>query len=158
MKKGLFIIVTGRVKEVTAPALGTMFRALGRGFGVCLVQFAKGNGETADAIATNWSHPRLEIHRLGEKLETESGAVEEKTQAVREVWRFTEQLISSGKFQVVVLDKLTDILKTGLVAAEEIVASLRSRPEDVHVIVTGNDVPEPLIAAADLVTEAVEVK
>ena len=158
MKKGLLIIITGKGRGITEPALGTMFRSLGRGFAVCLIQFTNEVRETGDFLATNWPNPLLEIHTLGDDLGARSGTEQEKTQAAREAWQLTEQLISSGKFQVVVLEEVTNLVKNGAVTPEDVVALLGERPEHVHVIVTGNDVPEALIAAADLVTQVVEVK
>jgi len=41
---------------------------------------------------------------------------------------------------------------------EEVLEVLRHRPKEVHVIVTGRDIPQEFIDFADLVTEMREVK
>jgi cob(I)alamin adenosyltransferase len=41
---------------------------------------------------------------------------------------------------------------------DEVIDTLRNRPPDLHVILTGRDAPQELIDFADLVTEMREVK
>jgi cob(I)alamin adenosyltransferase len=42
VKKGLLMVYTGKGKGKTTAALGMIFRALGHGFKVCMIQFIKG--------------------------------------------------------------------------------------------------------------------
>ena len=158
MKKGLLVVITGKSKDITAPALGTVFRALGRGLRVCLIQFMKEPGNYIDALVSQWSNPMLETHTLGNRPDQGSGAGGQGTDLAREAWQVAGRLVSSGRFQLVVLDELTNLMKNRGVTIEEVVSFLNDRPVDLHVIVTGHDVPEPLIAAADMVTEMAEVK
>ena len=57
-----------------------------------------------------------------------------------------------------VLDEFTYPLKWGWVDADEVVATLASRPGNQHVVITGRDAPPRLLDAADLVTEMTKVK
>jgi cob(I)alamin adenosyltransferase len=66
--------------------------------------------------------------------------------------------LTSGEWDLVVLDELTYTMKFGWIPVEEVVEALRSRHERTHVIVTGRDAPPELVGFADLVTEMREIK
>ena len=56
------------------------------------------------------------------------------------------------------LDEVTYPVNWGWVDLDEVVATLRDRPEHVNVVVTGRDAPEAIIDVADTVTEMRKVK
>ena len=64
----------------------------------------------------------------------------------------------SPQFDMVILDELNIVLRYDYLPLDEIVEALRNRPVDLHVVVTGRNAKEPLIEAADLVTEMTMVK
>ena len=59
---------------------------------------------------------------------------------------------------MVVLDELTYPLIYGWIESSLVVDALKSRPDHVHVIVTGRRCPAELIEIADTVTEMTMVK
>jgi cob(I)alamin adenosyltransferase len=59
---------------------------------------------------------------------------------------------------MIVLDELNVVLSYGLLPGETVVQALENRPPGLHIVVTGRDAPDELIAIADLVTEMKEVK
>ena len=59
---------------------------------------------------------------------------------------------------VLILDEMTYALNYGWLDAGEVLAAIAARPAGTHVVVTGRDAPEALVAAADLVTEMRLVK
>ena len=59
---------------------------------------------------------------------------------------------------MIVLDEFTYPLHYGWVPLEDVVETLKNRPEMLHVIITGRNAPEGLIEFADLVTEMQVVK
>jgi cob(I)alamin adenosyltransferase len=62
------------------------------------------------------------------------------------------------KFDMVLLDELNIVLRYSYLPLEEVVAFLRGKPKDLHVIVTGRNAKPELIEAADLVTEMTQIK
>ncbi len=56
------------------------------------------------------------------------------------------------------LDEFTYPLKWGWVDVDDVIATLTARPGTQHVVITGRDAPQPLLDAADLVTEMTKVK
>ena len=59
---------------------------------------------------------------------------------------------------MLLLDEFTYPMKFGWIDAAEVVEVLQKRPGFQHVIITGRNAPEELIAAADLVSEVAKIK
>ena len=59
---------------------------------------------------------------------------------------------------MVILDELTYALNYNLLDQDEIIRYLERKPEHLHIIITGRDASDKLIALADLVTEMREIK
>lgn len=158
VKKGLLLVYTGKGKGKTTAALGLIFRALGHGFKVGMIQFIKGNWKYGELNSSKRFEELLDFHVLGRGFTWESKDIEKDIQVAQEAWAFAKEIINSGKYQLVVLDELTYLIKYKMVAEDEIVGFLKNRPEDLHVVVTGRDAPQSLIDTADLVTEMTEIK
>jgi len=67
-------------------------------------------------------------------------------------------ILSSGEYDIVILDELTIALFLGLVGLEDILSLLRNKRPETEVVITGRYAPQELIEIADLVTEMREVK
>ena len=67
-------------------------------------------------------------------------------------------MIADPSYGMVLADELNIVLRYDYLPVDEVLAALAAKPEMTHVIVTGRNAPEPLIAAADLVTEMTLVK
>ncbi len=68
------------------------------------------------------------------------------------------RMVSSGDYDVVVLDELNFALHVDQLALDDVLDLLRARPEHVSVIVTGRGANPEVVALADTVTEHVPVK
>jgi len=158
MKKGLLIVFTGKGKGKTTAALGLVFRALGHGFKVCVIQFIKGTWKYGELISSKRFEDLLDFHVMGKGFTWESENLQEDIKSAKEAWNFAKEAILSGKYQIVVLDELTYLIKYKMVSEGEIVGFLSNRPEELHIVVTGRDAPNSLIESADLVTEMVSLK
>jgi cob(I)alamin adenosyltransferase len=66
--------------------------------------------------------------------------------------------MASGDYDIVVLDEITYPISYGWLDVDEVIETLRARPSDLHVVLTGRDAHDKLIEFADLVTEMREVK
>jgi cob(I)alamin adenosyltransferase len=158
MKNGLLMVYTGNGKGKTTAALGLVFRALGHGMKVCVIQFIKGSWKYGELTSADRFADLLEVHVRGLGFTWESEDLERDVEVARDAWEFAQETINSGKFDLVVLDELTYLTKYEMIDVEEVVAFLTARPANLHVIVTGRGAPQPLIDAADLVTEMREIK
>jgi cob(I)alamin adenosyltransferase len=156
-RQGLLIVYTGHGKGKTTAALGLVFRALGRGMRVGVVQFIKGKWKTGERAFAE-GLPGLEFHVMGLGFTWESDDLSRDRAAARAAWEVGAGFIASGDRDIVVLDELTFALHYGFLALEEVLAVLAARPPHVHVVVTGRNAPDLLVEAADLVTEMRPVK
>ena len=75
-----------------------------------------------------------------------------------ELWGLAREKVTSGAYDMVILDELSYPLRYGWISVEEVLEVLGNRPGSVHVVITGRDVPQEVIDFADLVTEMREVK
>jgi cob(I)alamin adenosyltransferase len=155
--RGLVIVNTGPGKGKTTAALGVLMRAWGRGMRVCMVQFIKNrNANFGEEQAAR--KMGVEMIPLGDGFTWMSNDIEHDRALAREGWALCRQKIASGDYDIVVLDEITYCLHYGWLMLDEVLEALRQRDPHLHVILTGRDAPEGLIAFADLVTEMREVK
>lgn len=158
MKKGLLIVLTGNGKGKTTSALGMAFRAMGHGLKVCIIQFIKGSWKYGELESAKRFSDLLDFYVLGKGFTWQSENLEEDIKIAREAWDFAKETINSNKYEMVILDELTYLIKYKIVSEGEIVNFLLNRPENLTVVVTGRDASKLLIDSADLVTEMVSIK
>jgi cob(I)alamin adenosyltransferase len=154
---GLLLVYTGHGKGKTTAALGLVFRALGRGMRVAVVQFIKGKWKTGERLFAE-TLPGLTFLVMGRGFTWESDDLSRDRLAAEAAWREAATLIAGGEHQVVVLDELTYALNYGFVPLADLLETLRQRPAHMHVLITGRNAPAALLEAADLVTEMRSLK
>lgn len=163
--KGLVLVYTGNGKGKTSAALGNVFRALGHGWKVLVIQFFKGDwpivfGEIESAKA----HANLEIIQLGKgfvKIMGDKKPFSEHKMAADEAVAFAKKKIFSGDYDLVVLDEINyaiDYLDIRLVDLKDVLEMIDQKPERTHLILTGRNAKPEVIERADLVTEMKEIK
>lgn len=155
--QGLVIVNTGDGKGKTTAALGVLTRAWGRGMRVCMLQFIKEqNANFGEEQAAR--KMGVELLPLGGGFTWMSENIAEDRALARTGWARCRSAIEGGEYDIVILDEITYCFKFGWLELAEVLDVLRARPEGQHVILTGRDAPEELIAFADLVTEMREIK
>jgi cob(I)alamin adenosyltransferase len=156
-RKPLVVVYTGNGKGKTTAALGMLLRAWGRGMKVCMLSFIK--EETA-----NFGEERaarkldIELIPLGGGFTWLSKDIEQDKALARRCWDLCKEKIASGRYDIVVLDEITYPITYGWLDVDEVIETLRDRPTDLHVVITGRDADEKLTDFADLVTEMREIK
>jgi len=159
IEKGLLIIHTGKGKGKSTAAFGMVFRALGHGMPVAIVQFVKGKWQTGERVALEKFGDLVSINTMGEGFTWDTQDRQRDIAAARAAWERAMGLIAAGKHKIVLLDELNIVLRYDYLPIAEVVDFLRDhKPADVHVIVTGRNAADELIAIADLVTEMEMVK
>jgi cob(I)alamin adenosyltransferase len=158
-QKGLILLYTGNGKGKTTAALGQVLRAAGHGFKVAIIQFIKNMENTGEIKAARKVFAEhLEIYPMGTGFTWDAKDREELHLAAEKGWALAREKIKSGRYCMVILDELTYALNYGLLDQEEVIKFLQQKPEKLHIIITGRDASEKLIALADLVTEMREIK
>ena len=156
-KHPLVLLNTGHGKGKTTAALGVTMRAWGRGWKICWLQFIKSKGSH---YGETYAAQRMgiEMVSLGDGFTWLSKNIEQDIALAQEAWELAREKIMSGEYDLIVLDELTYPITYGWLAVEEVVQTLRDRPKDVDIIITGRDADPALVEFADTVTEAREVK
>lgn len=158
IEKGLLIVHTGPGKGKSTAAFGMVFRALGNGMKVGVVQFVKGNWETGERAVLEKFPDLCVIRSMGEGFTWETQDRERDIAAAKGAWAMAQEMINDPSFDMVLLDELNICLRYEYLDIAKVVAVLQARREMLHVIVTGRNAKEPLIEAADLVTEMGQIK
>ncbi len=158
--KGLVVVNTGDGKGKTTAALGIALRAVGWGMRVLILQFIKGSWKPGEVAAAERLAPELEVIPLGEGFvdpdaETPDDADVKMAQAGLEQYR---KAIESSKYDVIVLDEINYAVKYGFLTVEDVLEIIRTKPEHLHLVLTGRDAAPEIVDAADTVTEMREIK
>jgi cob(I)alamin adenosyltransferase len=157
-EKGLLIVHTGKGKGKSTAAFGMVFRALGHGFKVGVVQFVKGAWDTGERDILLKFPELVTINAMGEGFTWETQDRQRDLAAARAAWDQAKALIMDPSYKLILLDELNICLRYDYLPIEEVVAFLKAKPRDTHVIVTGRNAKDELIEIADLVTEMTEIK
>jgi cob(I)alamin adenosyltransferase len=95
---------------------------------------------------------------MGDGFTWESTDLDETAEKGRRAWEKAAELITSGDYDLVILDEATYIVKYGWVDVKELVDVIAARPARTNVVLTGRYAPPELIEIADTVTEMQKVK
>jgi cob(I)alamin adenosyltransferase len=159
-RKGLIVVHTGAGKGKTSAALGMVFRHIGHGMPVAVVQFTKApDWVTGEALLLRRFPDLCTLEIMGEGFTWDTQDRERDISAARRAWERAKELILDDRHGLVLLDELNIVLRYDYLPVEEVADFLRNeKPADKHVIVTGRNAKPELIDIADLVTEMTLVK
>jgi cob(I)alamin adenosyltransferase len=158
IEKGLLIVHTGKGKGKSTAAWGLLLRALGRGLRAGVVQFGKGAWETGERKAVEKFGDQVMWHTLGEGFTWETQDRERDVAAAQRAWSVAQDLMKDPAIRLLILDELNIALRYDHLDLASVVATLKERRPDLHIVVTGRNAKPDLIEAADLVTEMTLVK
>jgi len=160
VRRGLIIVNTGPGKGKTTAAMGTALRAVGNGMKVLMLQFLKGSWHYGELDAVKAFGDKFVMKQMGRgfvKVGTEKPDPED-VRMVEEAWAEAEKAIQGGNWDLVILDEINYAISYGMLDPEKVAQSLRSKPEAVHVILTGRNAHPTIVELADTVTEMRQVK
>jgi cob(I)alamin adenosyltransferase len=157
-ERGLLIVHTGKGKGKSTAAFGMVFRAIGHGFPVGIVQFVKGAWGTGERDVLEKFPALVTIKAMGEGFTWDTQDRQRDLAAARSAWEEAKRMIADPRFKMVLLDELNIVLRYDYLPLDEVLEVLRNKPRDLHVIVTGRNAKDELIEIADLVTEMTEIK
>ena len=157
-ERGLLIVHTGKGKGKSTAAFGMVFRAIGHGYKVGVVQFVKGAWGTGERDVLENFPELVTIRAMGEGFTWDTQDRQRDLAAARAAWEMAKEMIADPAYKMVLLDELNIVLRYDYLPLEEVLEVLKNKPRDTHVIVTGRNAKEELIEIADLVTEMTEIK
>jgi cob(I)alamin adenosyltransferase len=162
--KGITQVYTGNGKGKTTASLGLALRATGHGLRVCMIQFLKRNSKCGEHLFTEktkvfeifqFGTPPLPEGKIYVPVKRKS---EESKEAARRALYLAKDIIEKGYFDLLILDEINLALDYGFIGIEEVIELIKSKPENLELILTGRRAPKEIIEIADLVTAMVEIK
>ena len=157
-ERGLVILHTGTGKGKSTAAFGLVLRCLGHGMRAGIVQFVKGAWATGERTVLARFPDLVTMRAMGEGFTWETQDRARDIAAARAAWELAKAMIADPGYRLILLDELNIVLRYDYLPVEEVVAVLKSKPRDLHVVVTGRNAKPELIEIADLVTEMKLVK
>jgi cob(I)alamin adenosyltransferase len=155
--QGLLLVLTGNGKGKSSSAFGMAARALGHGLKVGVAQFIKGKTDTGEEAFFR-RQPGVTWLVLGQGFTWETQDRARDAATAQRGWVQAREMLRDPALALVILDELTYPLNYGWLDLDEVLADLAARPPGQHVVITGRAAPEALRAAAETLTEMVDVK
>jgi len=164
--RALVVVHTGQMKGKSTAAFGLALRAWTQGWSIGVFQFVKSAkwkvgeetalrtlGETGQGGTVAW-------HKMGEgwSWTRKQGSDDDHAANAREGWEQVKRDLAAETYRFYVLDEFTYPMTWGWVDVDDVVQTLRDRPGQQHVVITGRDADPRLVEAADLVVEMTKVK
>ncbi len=160
-KNGLTIVYTGKGKGKTTAALGIALRATGYKKKICMIQFIKGSWHYGEMESSKRLEPEFEMVAIGKGfvgIIDDKSPKEDHQKIAKEAIRISNEKIQSGKYDIVILDEVNYAVNLNLISLDDVLNLIKSKPENVDLVLTGNYAKEEVIEIADLVTEMKEIK
>jgi cob(I)alamin adenosyltransferase len=165
----LLIVHTGEMKGKSTAAFGLALRAWNQGWDIGVYQFVKSAkwkvGEEEAFLALGRLHDQtgeggaVVWQKMGAGWSwIQRGPDTDHAQNARDGWEQIKRDLAAERFGCYVLDEFTYPMTWGWIDVADVVATLRDRPGQQHVIVTGRSAAPELIEAADLVVEMTKIK
>lgn len=159
LKQGFVQIYTGNGKGKSTSAIGQAVRAAGFGLRTYIAQFMKEypyNELNSLKYLSEW----ITIEQFGGDefvYKKELPGAEELAKARNGLQTAIDKMLS-GEYDIIILDEAIVAIYFKLIETKELIEFIKSKPENVELILTGRYCPSELIELADLVTEMKEIK
>ena len=157
-ERGLLMVNTGDGKGKSTAAYGTLVRALGWGHDVAVLQYVKGTWKTGEKEFFKRFPDLIRLEVMGEGFTWETQDRIRDIEAAEKAWQVSMDMLTSGEYDLVILDELNIVLRNDYLDKEIVRDGLLARHPRTTVIVTGRNAPDNIIAAADLVTNMEMIK
>ena len=155
---GLVQVITGDGKGKTTSAMGLAMRAVGHGYKVIMVQFMKGQINYGE-LETAKELENFEIVQFGRPdFVDKKDPAEIDIKLAQEGLEYASNLVKENKCDILILDEINVALDWKLIALEDVLDLIDSKPDNMELILTGRYAHPRLIELADHVSEVKEIK
>ncbi|HEY7484626.1 MAG TPA: cob(I)yrinic acid a,c-diamide adenosyltransferase [Streptosporangiaceae bacterium] len=162
----LVVVHTGPGKGKSTAAFGLALRAWNQGWPIGVFQFVKsakwriGEEQALRVLGASGEGGPVAWHKMGEGWSwiQRPGTEPDHAADAQEGWAQIKRDLAAETYRLYVLDEFTYPMKWGWIPVDDVIETLRTRPGQQHVVITGRDAAPALIDFADLVTEMGKVK
>ncbi|MBI1910459.1 MAG: cob(I)yrinic acid a,c-diamide adenosyltransferase [Deltaproteobacteria bacterium] len=159
-KRGLIVVLTGNGKGKTTSAFGMALRAAGHNMKVCIIQYMKGDIHSGELDSIKLL-PTVEVHVMGKGFCGIMGnpyKFSEHRADAQKAMELSKQKISSGNYDLVILDEINNSLRLKLIDLTQVLELIDMKPPLMHLVLTGRDAHPEVTARANTVSEVREIK
>lgn len=166
-ERGVSLLLTGDGKGKSSSAFGMVMRALGYGYKVGVVQFIKGVQLSGEEIYLrdnylNSEDPakkaQLSFYQMGTGFTWDTQDRSSDIAAAEKTWAVAVEMLADESYHLVVLDELTYMLSYDYLDKQVVLDSIRQRPYEQSVVVTGRGGGSELREIMDTVSEVKVIK
>jgi cob(I)alamin adenosyltransferase len=166
-KDSVVIVYTGEGKGKTTASLGLLVRALGNRSKVAFIQFIKYWGVSEHVFLRDIQplfKDQLDIYRGGKgfyqagELSEQHISEAQHRQAARDTYQEALEAVSSGNYDLVICDEISNAVHDGLLTAKQLEKLISARSPRTSLCLTGRDFPDKLLAKADIATDMRKLK
>ena len=162
----LLVVHTGEMKGKSTAAFGLALRAWNQGWPIGVFQFVKsakwkvGEETALRTLGESGAGGTVAWHKMGEgwSWTRKAGSDDDHAANALEGWEQVKRDLAAEAYRFYVLDEFTYPMTWGWVDVGDVVRTLRERPGQQHVVITGRDADPRLVEAADLVVQMTKVK
>ncbi len=158
IERGIALLLTGNGKGKTSSAFGMVFRALGYQQKVGIVQFIKGAQESGEVNFIREHCPQVFIHQMGTGFTWNTQDKVADIKASEATWEIAQSLLQDDSYDLVILDELTYMLGYKYLDRDTVINSIKARPYEQSVVVTGRGGGRELREVMDTVSDVKNIK
>jgi cob(I)alamin adenosyltransferase len=175
---GLVQVYTGDGKGKTTAALGLALRACGHRFFVTIIQFAKGVSYTGELFSLQRLYPEIRLYQFGRDCKRSSAIrqgfescegcgecmlrrgeiTDEDRQLAEKGLSLSVAIATRDETDILILDEISLAVNFGLLTVDDVVALIEGKSNHTELVLTGRDMPQEILACADLITEMREIR
>lgn len=160
MQHGMIHIYCGDGKGKTSAATGLAVRAAGTGMKVLFSRFLK--NEISGELKILDRIPEIRVIHLEKSYGFYNTLTETQKKEIKEMyselWYRIRMLLKEERYDLLVADEFMAAYNYGLIPKEDAVCFLKSKPQDLEIVLTGRN-PEPeLVELADYVSEIRKIR
>ncbi|QEN08298.1 cob(I)yrinic acid a,c-diamide adenosyltransferase [Oceanispirochaeta crateris] len=154
--RGLVLVITGNGKGKSTAGFGVVSRSVGHGYKAAVAQFIKGKWDCGERNLLVHHDVPFSVMATGFTWESKDKIAD--MAAAEKVWNEAKEYLTNPSYYVVLLDELTYMLSLKYLDTKDVLDTIRNRPVEQTVIITGRDALPELIELADTVSEIKDVK
>lgn len=162
-KHGYIQVYTGNGKGKTTASLGLAMRALGRCWKVLIIMFTKGGDDYGELNSFRNLSPEisknLTIVQAGlDRIVYSDNKTESDKAEIKKGWELAKSAIQNDKYNLIILDEANIAIDLGFIELDDMLNVLKSKPDEMEIVLTGRNARPEIIDIAHLVSEIKPVK